>query len=433
MRTLIMYAFHNLNENLLFFIKHAIINSSNIFYLFIGNCKPITLNLPSYVNIKIVFRDNVGYDFGAWSYGLFHVNDIKMDEFDYFMFINQTAKGPFLPSYYKGSWVDIFTDMINDTTKLVGTTMGFYNSTAYVQSMLLATDEVGLHIGVQEGIFSPNIIDETHTSIVINKEVRYSNMILKHNFNINCTMKLFHNLNFLQEKDTICKLWKLKHYDVNHPYGYIGTSLDPYDVVFLKTNRNIDNYRLELYSQIKDNVAIYDMCWSYFNEMFNVNTIENLDPDFFWKTYADLEKEKVDPLGLNKYFDENAVAECRIGSQKCLDLVKSHCVVTRLPKNFNWKYYIENYKDLAVHGIDTEYKAVIHYLRFGINEQRVCDTILNTSPETLPTNFNWKYYVENNPDLPDHGIDTKEKSIEHFLQFGQYEHRIYDKKYICIK
>ena len=38
-------------------------------------------------------------------------------------------------------------------------------------------------------------------------------------------------------------------------------------------------------------------------------------------------------------------------------------------------------------------------------------------------NFDWKYYVENNPDLKENNITTKEKAIKHWNSYGKNENR----------
>ena len=42
-------------------------------------------------------------------------------------------------------------------------------------------------------------------------------------------------------------------------------------------------------------------------------------------------------------------------------------------KNFNWLSYLDNNKDLRVAGINTQEKAIRHYLRFGKKENRIVE------------------------------------------------------------
>ena len=36
-----------------------------------------------------------------------------------------------------------------------------------------------------------------------------------------------------------------------------------------------------------------------------------------------------------------------------------------LPKDFDWKFYLDNHKDLTIAGLSTEKDAMAHYVMFG--------------------------------------------------------------------
>jgi len=38
--------------------------------------------------------------------------------------------------------------------------------------------------------------------------------------------------------------------------------------------------------------------------------------------------------------------------------------------------------------------------------------------------FNWRFYIENNPDLPKAGINTEAKAVRHWTRFGKMEGRV---------
>jgi lipopolysaccharide biosynthesis protein len=102
MKTLCLFAFHEINERVLNFIKYAVFNDSDVDFIFIANNTHITrdeLNLPEYCTF--LSRENIGFDFGGWSYGLLY-NNLYVG-YDYFIFVNSTVSGPYLPSYYNNS------------------------------------------------------------------------------------------------------------------------------------------------------------------------------------------------------------------------------------------------------------------------------------------------------------------------------------------
>lgn len=48
-----------------------------------------------------------------------------------------------------------------------------------------------------------------------------------------------------------------------------------------------------------------------------------------------------------------------------------------IPKDFDWKFYLEYYKDLRLAGIKTERDAKFHYLNDGQREGRIYNERLN--------------------------------------------------------
>ena len=85
---------------------------------------------------------------------------------------------------------------------------------------------------------------------------------------------------------------------------------------------------------------------------------------------------------------------------------------SKLPENFDWKTYVDLNPDL---GHMNEKQAKGHYLLYGINENRIY-----TQP--LPENFDWKTYVQLNPDLS-HMNELQAKG--HYLRYGINENRIF--------
>jgi len=91
-----------------------------------------------------------------------------------------------------------------------------------------------------------------------------------------------------------------------------------------------------------------------------------------------------------------------------------------LPSDFDWKQYLANYPDLQQSGIDTKEKAEKHWVEFGDSEKR-------TYKLFIPVDFNWKQYIANYSDLQQSGVDTKEKAEKHWVEFGRVEGRSYKK------
>ena len=83
-----------------------------------------------------IIRDNIGYDFGAWSDAL--INHHLYDKYESFIFVNSSVQGPFLKDGFNGKWVDPYIDGLQ-TNDLFGSTINTCMSphvSAHVQSYI---------------------------------------------------------------------------------------------------------------------------------------------------------------------------------------------------------------------------------------------------------------------------------------------------------
>lgn len=257
MKTLILYTFHEFNKRVEYFINNGIFESEDYTFLIIindnsNNNDNAIINLPEYV--KILKRNNIGFDFGAWSDGLF--NDNLYKNYDYFIFINSSCIGPFTPSYYHGNWCDIFINNITDDIKLFGTTINNFNSninanknlnnTSHVQSWVFCMDKLALELLIEKNIFS-EIYDKTHLDVINNKEVPMSHEIIKNGWNIGSLMVYYKDVDF-RFKDKQPSEYNINFLnDVAYNNRYFNSNLHPYEVIFIKDNRNINKEWLDIY------------------------------------------------------------------------------------------------------------------------------------------------------------------------------------------
>jgi len=249
------------DENFNFFVDYGIPDDPSTLICFIYNHldnPPVNPTQSMSGNILKLHRHNLGYDFGAWSDA---IQCLKLDKrkkgFKLFL-INDTVRGPFVHWFHQknsNSWTKIFTDMITEEVKLVGTTINIcpdpklYGSWApHVQSMLLATDEVGFAIGVKGGVFT---INNDKFNVTNRCEVGFSREIIASGFNLDCLAPVIHGYDFRSPEKCL-----LRSGDVQYEGAYFGTSLNPYDVVFFKTNRGISENQLKIATYSKKTALI---------------------------------------------------------------------------------------------------------------------------------------------------------------------------------
>lgn len=200
MKVLVLFVYHEYNDRVKNFVNSAIFLDPDIDFLIINNGSPVEITIPDHV---IYFKtDNEGYDFGGWSKGLLYNNLYK--GYDKFIFINSSCMGPYLPSYFKGNWTDVYLDGLTSSIKLFGSTINtgsinipnYPENYAHVQSYVFAVDLEALEYLILKGIFSLDNYSNTLMNAVLNKEVKMSRLIIENGWNIGCLMNYYRGVDF---------------------------------------------------------------------------------------------------------------------------------------------------------------------------------------------------------------------------------------------
>jgi hypothetical protein len=87
-------------------------------------------------------------------------------------------------------------------------------------------------------------------------------------------------------------------------------------------------------------------------------------------------------------------------------------------ENFDWKFYLSNNPDLSPLGIDSFESAWLHWVNHGQHEGRVF-----TSQTVTRENFDWEFYLSENTDLAALGINSFEDAWNHWVLSGNREGR----------
>lgn len=236
--TVVIYAYHcRANstreiENLRFLFNHG--NMSAVTMVLVSNGSDIPTFVPR--SVYTLKRENKGYDFEAWYHGLQLARTLR--DFDKFVFINSSCKGPYLPRWFGVSnmhWTECFTRLISNKTKLVGLTLnnhGFDGKPAFpyakhIQSMFWVTDDVGIEL-----LLKKKILEENNTrdfaQTIIDKEIGMSRQFIDADFDIVP----------LGMSDYICDT----HGDIHYENSWFGSTLNPLETIFFKNNRISSKY-----------------------------------------------------------------------------------------------------------------------------------------------------------------------------------------------
>lgn len=251
-RTLIIYTFHQPHKNVEFFFRHGLLEHPDIDY-------HVVINNPTYAfpyrilpRMTVVNRANQGHDFGGWAAALHsRAADGRpiWQAYDYYILINSSCRGPFLPVWTPPGtlWPSLFTQRLNAHVKLVGPTMGIAWGTPHVQSFCLATDSVGIRIGVEQGILPPVSPNLSHHEIIRQKELGFSKKILEAGYQIGSLLKLHTVEGRLHVPGNLC------------PYlrnAYYGINTHPYEVIFPKYRNDVcDTKVMDLLTDWFDNAV----------------------------------------------------------------------------------------------------------------------------------------------------------------------------------
>jgi len=237
-KLLVLYVFHIYNDRVKYFINNCIFKDSRVDFIIIANDKTNIFECPDFV--KVLFRDNIGYDFGGWSDALLTNN--FYENYDKFIFVNSSVIGPFIPSYCKDKWTDIYINGLQNNVKLFGSTINTCNDPlkiSHVQSYIFAMDKITLQYLIDCEIFSMTNYAKTFLIAITEKEIKMSRKIIENKWNIGSLLPYYKNVDFTFSTKSP-EDYNIKFLD-DIMYNKFRYSLwNEYQLVFIKGNRNID-------------------------------------------------------------------------------------------------------------------------------------------------------------------------------------------------
>lgn len=247
----VIYHYFEKNEtyknNLIFFLGTAICDNIVYYIVISGNC---SVSLPKSDNINYIYVENKNNDFGGYSTLL---KSLKV-EYDFYLFVNSSVRGPFIADYYEGRWVDVFVNKLKDNTHLVGGSVNILpNSSAYYSSIKklnkysppfnhVQTTAYALTGRAINYLLSIDFYDNTKImtkdEVVEKYEIAMSMEIAKNGWSFTSLMPLYNNIDFTQSY-----IFPINHSsssgDILHKQSYYARTLNPTELIFIKTNRDM--------------------------------------------------------------------------------------------------------------------------------------------------------------------------------------------------
>jgi len=251
----VIYAYYEKNDdyilNLKYFLKTGIYNECDYYFIVNGDC---SIDFPKKDNIKVDKKENNGYDFGAFNYILFQ-NNLIIKNYDHFIFMNSSQRGPFIPNYIKIKWYEPFINMIKDDVKLVGVTINIFSKYLFEQGKLLqettnyklpfphiqtyffAMDKECLKFLIEKEIFEEKYNYDNFNELIAFKEIMMSKVVLENNWNISCIIPEYQGINYRTIKEDINRT--SANNDPLYKNCCFNRTIHPYEAIFIKMNREI--------------------------------------------------------------------------------------------------------------------------------------------------------------------------------------------------
>ncbi len=243
-------------DNFKYFLDHGIESKVDYYLMIAGTC---SVDIPKADNIKVFKIPNESYDVGGYQKGF---NEAKKNlDYKFIFFMNSGVLGPIVPNFDKSSWVEKFTQLIEGDVKVIGTTINFPTTSyrkdfaelkakalysnffdaellTHVPSMFLCIEREAAQKLFEIGIFE-KFPGRTKIEIVINFEIALTQIILKSGWNISSIQPELRGYDYRELK--ISPNYTSWNGDSYFPGAYFGRTINPYDVIFFKTTRELLN------------------------------------------------------------------------------------------------------------------------------------------------------------------------------------------------
>mmetsp|Transcript_18584 Transcript_18584/g.57131 ORF Transcript_18584/g.57131 Transcript_18584/m.57131 type:complete len:400 (+) Transcript_18584:34-1233(+) len=276
-RVLVLYAYHespSARENVLFFLRRGLLPAESGDHVFVlQGAHTLEAALFDRSNVAVLERENRCFDFGAWAAGLATVSKT----YEVYVLMNASVRGPFLPSYERRPWWDVFADELGgpQNVGLVGTSLNCWTSLedTHLQSMFLVTHRRGLELLARDDDASSLLggCAASHEEAVFEHEIPTSQAFLRQNYSLKTTLTAFARTlpeeggvvtpaavfppydaaarTRLKELCLAARQGNAHAGDPYYPGEYGGGDVHPFEAVFFKANRAVAASDLDRYTR----------------------------------------------------------------------------------------------------------------------------------------------------------------------------------------
>jgi hypothetical protein len=213
--------------------------------------------------VHVVVRENVGYDMCASKLVLERGLAARPGTYTHVILMNGSVRGPFLPNYVSFTWIDAFQHLLVGGVRLVGTTINCLSSlrndaagftSLHLQSMVLALDAAGVR--AMQPVLQ---CYEVMTEAISHGEIGTTQSVLAAGYGVAALQGSWNgfpifsaDLASFEVARRCAAVSESTGGDPSLPGAYLGGEPQPLEVIFVKTNRNLDEALLRHETQLRE-------------------------------------------------------------------------------------------------------------------------------------------------------------------------------------
>jgi hypothetical protein len=254
-QVLVLYHYYEKDQsyidNFSHFLRFGYDSALNYLIVIAGEC---SLDLPSLDNVQYFFTENKNFDYGGYCAAIQTLDLWR--QYDFYLFINSSVRGPFLPAYCNQEWANTFIEQLSDEVGIVGSAISITPSSHSISQMyhekygnlernkhLLAhvqTTCYALSRRVLGQLINLGFYDENKSlnkdEAVRDYEIRLSQLILDMGLNLRCMLPEYNQVDYCGVHEDVNPA--SREGDSGFERSYFGRSAHPYESIFIKTSRD---------------------------------------------------------------------------------------------------------------------------------------------------------------------------------------------------